>query len=226
MPVSTPGTRSFSAPLGEVTRGALVFARGVSNVSVRVDPALVGLFEARFEGEIPEVSIEDGVIEVSFERFTLRDVLGGLFGAGKEHSRGEVVLNPALPWGLESRGGVNRLEAHLEGARIESVRVGGGANHVTLDLPAPAGAVPVTLGGGTNHLAIGRPAGVSVRLEIGGGANRVDLDGQRIRAAGGGASLASRDGGAAGRYEVRIGGGANHVSISERGGGEPAATWV
>ncbi|MFN8506052.1 MAG: hypothetical protein U0547_00640 [Dehalococcoidia bacterium] len=226
MPVTTPGARTFSAPLGDVTRGSLVFARGVSNVSVRVDPTLVGLFEAHFEGEIPDVSVEDGVIEVSYERFTLRDVLGGLFGGSKEQSRGEVVLNPAVPWRLESRGGVNRLEAHLEGARVESVRAGGGANHVTLDLPAPTGAVPVTLGGGTNHLVIRRPAGTAVRLEIGGGANRVDLDGQRIRAAGGGASLSSRDGAAADRYEVRIGGGANQVSISERGGGEPAATWV
>ena len=217
MPTTSSSARTFSAPLGHVMRGSLVFSRGVSNVTVRVDPTLPVLFEARFEGEIPEVTVEDGLVEIAYDRGSLRDLLPSLFGgAPREGARGEVVLNPAVPWRLESRGGVNRLDAHLRGLRLEEVRIGGGVNHLDVDLPAPSGPVSITLGGGTNRVTLRRPMGTAARLEIGGGAKRVDLDGQHLRSAGGGASLASRDAaGARDRYDIRIGGGANRVSIAE-----------
>lgn len=233
MPTHTT-TREFAAPLGAVLRGALVFSRGVANVSIRVDPSLPGLFAAHFEGEIPEVTVRDGVVEIAYDRASLRDLLPALFGGERRpENRGEIVLNPAVPWRIDSRGGVNRLEAALAGLRLEEVRVGGGVNLLDMELPEPAGPVSITLGGGTNRVHLRRPAGTAARLEIGGGANKVDFDGQHVRSAAGGAHFVSRDAeGARDRYDIRIGGGANRVNVSEINGPAPsaprpgAAIWV
>lgn len=196
----------FAAPMGTVTAGRLEFARGAGNLTIRAGASTDDLYRARFEGTAPDVRVEDGAVTVDYP-WTWRLPDWGRHSA-------DIVLNKAVPWSLEVRGGAARIETDFEGLRLDSFKIDGGVSDVELTLPEPSGTVSVRIKGGANDLRVRRPKGVAARLRVAGGARELALDAQRLGAVGGDTTLESGDyAGATDRYEITVTGGANDVSV-------------
>lgn len=195
----------FSAPLGAVERGRLVFVNGASRLTLRTLSGTDDLYRARFEGAAPKVEVESGTVTVHrSRRFKLFDV--------RQQSE-EVVLNSAVPWEIEVRGGAVRLEADLEGLELSSFVFKGGVVDFSLVLPEPSGEVPVRLSGGVSKAKLTRPSGAEARLGVQGGVVTLTFDEQSFRDVGGKVQLqTSGYQGASNRYDIDISGGAIEIA--------------
>jgi DNA-binding MarR family transcriptional regulator len=197
----------FAAPLGSVKRGRLVFATGASRLALRADSGKEELYRARFEGPAPKLKVEGGVVTFRYSRR-----FGGLFDR-RDHP-GEVVMNDAVPWEVEVRGGAYKVEADLGGLELTSFVLKGGISELALTLPAPSGVVPVRLFGGASKVGIRRPAGVEARLNVKSGAAKLTFDEQSFDAVGGKVRLQSPGyDGASDRYEIEVSGGASELTV-------------
>ena len=197
----------FSAPLGPLESGRLVFANGTARLTLRAASGMDDLYQARFEGTAPSVKVEDGVVTFRYSRR-----FGGLFD-WRSHP-GEVTLNAAVPWEVEVRGGAAQSDVDLSGLNLTSFVLKGGVSDLTLTLPEPSGVVPIRLSGGASKLSLHRPAGVEARLNVKGGAATLTFDEQSFDAVGGKVRLQSTGYvGAHDRYEIEVSGGASEVTI-------------
>jgi hypothetical protein len=201
--------RQHTAPLGSAKSARLEFVRGAANVTLHVGSGMEDLYHARFDGPVPDVGAEGGAVTVEYtwalHPFDWR-------GRGPD-----IALNAQVPWRITVRGGVSRLDADLGGLRLDSFNVEGGASRVELTLPDPSGAVPIRIDGGASNVTVLRPEGVVARVDVGGGASKLALDGQRLGAIGGETRLESPGyAGATDRYEIFITGGANNVAVGTR----------
>jgi hypothetical protein len=204
------GTNEFSAPLGAISAATLQFLDGMSNVRIRSDGDMPQLFRARFEGKLPEVEADDGVVTVSYRRGP-----GGPGGWRRAH--GEIVLNAMVPWTIQVRGGVSNLEADLTGISLVAMEIDSGVSRLDASLPSPRGDVGVRIGGGVSHLKLHRPLGSEASVHVGGGASQIELDDLRMGAVGGGIDWSSPGFALADdRYEIQIGGGVSDVSFDAR----------
>ena len=196
----------YSAPLGSVVSGRLVFANGAARVTLRADPTMDDLYRARFEGAPPNIDVVGGTVTFRrSKRFTL-------FGS-RRHSE-DVTLNASVPWEIEVRGGAAQIEADLAGLGLSSFVLKGGVSELDLTLPEPSGVIPVCLSGGASKVDIRRPAGVEARMDLKGGASKLAFDVQSFDAVGGTVRLRSTGyDGAADRYEIEVSGGASEVTI-------------
>jgi DNA-binding MarR family transcriptional regulator len=216
------GGGSFAAPVAGTTTGRLVFLSGAPNVVLRGDPSLRELYRATFEGPVPRVRVRDGVVTVHYGRFNWFDWrarVGDMNVEAMVHwrkDRGEIALNPAVPWDIELRGGASRLSADLRLVALHSFELAGGASRVELTLPRPAGVVSIRITGGMSIVNIHRPPGVAARLILKGGAGQIVLDAQRIKGPGDLLLETPGAGSAAARYDVEIMGGASRVALDER----------
>ena len=139
------------------------------------------------------------------------------FGAfGWKKNGATLALAAGVPWDVELRGGVARLEADLTGVAVASVELRGGGHAVAITLPPPHGTVPIRFTGGASDIAIRRPPGSAASLRIIGGAAALQFDAQRLGAVGGTVVLESSGYAAArDRYEVEVTGGAAGLSVIE-----------
>jgi DNA-binding MarR family transcriptional regulator len=213
---------SYAAPVGGITRGHLVFVSGAPRIAVRGDAGLSELYRATFEGPVPRMRVRDGVVTVGYPRFAWfdwRTHVGDQTVDASAHwrkDRGEIVLNSAVPWSLELRGGASRLSVDARTLRLESFDLKGGASRVSLVLPEPVGIVPVRINGGLNQIEIERPVGVAMRLSLHGGVNTVVVDGQTRSGTGQLSVQTPGADSAANRYEIELTGGASKVVVSTR----------
>ena len=208
MAVQRHGQR-FSVPRGALRRGRLEFARGAGRLAIR-SAGIPEVVRARFDRPVPSVSTDEGAVRVRYPRFSL-----GGWRRPWARRGGEVTLNNDVVWDLDIRGGAAHLEADLRDLRLEGLEVRRGASHVEARLPVPSGVVPVRIVGGASHVRIRRPAGTPARLRIGRGVTDLTFDGQEFGAVGGRLRLESpQEGGADGRYDIEIDGGASHVRIT------------
>lgn len=206
----------YSEPLGNVSSGRLIFARGASHLSVRGEQAMDDLYRARFVGQPPQVRVHGGDVTISYPwsspfdwaRYAL------LFWDQQE---AQVSLNTAIPWSVEIHGGISRGDMDLREMQLSRFEISGGVSHLDLLLPRPPGAVPLRVGGGVSHITIHRPEGVAIGLHVGGGVSRLSLDQQHFGAIGGHLDLTSPDyRNTIDRYEITIGGGASNIRIDQR----------
>jgi DNA-binding MarR family transcriptional regulator len=210
----------YAARLGGVTAGHLVFVSGAPRVQVRGDASLTDLYRAAFQGPVPKMRVRDGVVTVGYPRFAWFDWRAQVAGQNVDVSahwgkdRGEIVLNATVPWSIELRGGVSRLEADLRAVRLESFEARGGASMIELVLPRPSGIVPIRLSGGLNRMSIRRPPGVAMGLEVKGGVSEVEVDGESYRGVGGLAIQTPDADKIPDRYEIEIAGGVAKLSAS------------
>src|SRR5262249_15335619 len=65
-PESEGGT--FSAPLGDLDSAQLIVSSGISALTLRADGTIPALYEARFEGQVPEVKAVNGVVTIRYPR--------------------------------------------------------------------------------------------------------------------------------------------------------------
>jgi hypothetical protein len=194
-------------------KGRLELTRGAARLTIR-GASIPELFQARFDRPVPQVSVDGGVVAVRYPRFS-----PGAWRRPWARRRGEVTLSQDVTWAIATRRGVAHLDADLRDLRVTSVEVRHGASRVELRLPRPAGVVPVRIGGGASHVRIRRPAGTAARLRVGRGVADLTFDEQEFGAVGGRLRLESpQGGGAEGRYEIEIDGGASHVQVTTEEG--------
>ncbi|MBA2715115.1 MAG: MarR family transcriptional regulator [Rubrobacteraceae bacterium] len=198
----------FSASLGAVETGRLVFANGASRLVLRADAGMDGLYRASFEGPAPKVKVEGGAVT-----FRYRQRFGGLFD-WRDRS-GEVRLNPAIPWRIEVRGGAFEVAAELGGLDLAGLEIRGGASTFRVNLPEPSGTVPVRISGGASEIVIRRPPYVAARVRLKGWASQLTFDDESFSSMGSDVRLQSpgyED--ATRRYDVEISGSASDVALT------------
>ncbi len=191
-------------------------------MTISGDPGVKDLYRASFQGPIPRVRVRDGAVTVRYARFAWFDWrarIGDQMIDTSVHwrsDRGEFVLNPAVPWAIELRGGGSRVQADLRRIELRSFELAGGASRIDLELAKAEGVIPIRLTGSLNEIAIRRPAGMPVRLRVSGATTRVQVDGQIIAGSGGNLSLASpgASGSTPDRYDIDVRGSANKVTVS------------
>jgi DNA-binding MarR family transcriptional regulator len=166
----------LSAPLEGEASGRLVVNCGISRLMVRADDERAGLYQARFEGPVPGVKVKDGVVTIRYPR--------RLLGLGEKQGAAEVALSIAIPWRIAIQGGAAEMVAELRGLNLAGLEVKGGFNTIRLDLPTPAGRVPLRLAGGTSEMTVRRPAGVAARLNFKGWADALVFDDQTFSGVG------------------------------------------
>ena len=204
-----PRNRDFAAPRGSLASGRLRFVRGASDVIIRADSSTGDLYHARFDGAVPEVWTEGGVVNLRYPRF--------FHPFGRRGRTGEVVLNAAIPWHIEVRDGASKLTADLSQLKLDSFEVSGGASKVELTLPRVSGLAPVRILGGASNVVIHRPEGVATRVRIVGGSTNLTFEDQHFGAVGGEVILQSPNyEGTPERYDITITGGASNVAIDTR----------
>jgi DNA-binding MarR family transcriptional regulator len=213
---------TYAAPVGGVTSGRLVFLSGAPRMTVRGDPGLGELYRARFAGPVPRMRVRGGVVTVAYPRFGWFDWRAQVAGQhidASAHWRkdtGEIALNSSIPWAFELRGGVSQWNADLRSIRLESFELRGGASKMDLQLPVPAGVVPIRIAGGVHRVSIERPFGTAAGLTVRGSVSEVVVDGEAYKGLGHLSVQTPGADSAADRYEIEIAGGANKIQITAR----------
>src|SRR5712691_9388862 len=128
---------------------------------------------------------------------------------------GEIELNPRHPWRFQIQGATWNTVLEVGGLDVRAIKLDSGAAKVECFLPRPRGVVPIEVSGGVVGLNLHRPRGVAVAADISTGALRVKLDGYAVKAAVTDSRWESEVGASAApdRYQLRISGGAVHVTL-------------
>jgi hypothetical protein len=166
----------FSAPLAELSSARLVFPSGAFRLNVRAGDGKDTLYQARFEGPVPEVKAKDGVVTIRYPR--------RMFVPNKEKTAAEVALNRAILWQIVIGGGASEMTAELGGLNLAALEIKGGLHRSHLDLPAPTDRVPIQISGGVSEVTVRRPAGVAARVHLKGWATEFVFDDQTFSAVG------------------------------------------
>ena len=201
------GEGIFSAPLGDLESGRLVISSGISRLTVHADAGMAELYQARFEGPMPDVKAQDGVVTIRYPR--------RLWIPGREQRAAEVTLSAAVPWRIMIQGGASEVIAELGGLDLAGLEVKGGLSSTRLELPVPSGMVPIRISGGASEVTIQRPAGVAARVHLKGWASQFVFDDQTFSAMGNDVRLQSPGYEAAAPcYDIEVASSASMVTIT------------
>ncbi len=116
---------------------------------------------------------------------------GGVPPAVEETGRGprlglsgpaaEVLLHSSVQWTVRLTGAFTDQQVDMRAGDLAGLELTGGADRAALELPRPAGAVPVRLTGAVRELRVRAGADVPVRVRLGRGADTAVLDGTSRR---------------------------------------------
>jgi DNA-binding MarR family transcriptional regulator len=197
----------FSAPLGELSSGRLVVSSGISRLTLRTDDRMAELYQARFEGPVPDVKAKDGVVAIRYPRRLW--VLGGRQRVAK------VTLSVAIPWQIVIQGGAAEITAELGRLNLAGLEVKGGLSMIRLELPVPSDVVAVRISGGASVIIVRRPAGTAARVHLKGWASEFVFDdqtfsdvGNDVRLQSPGYEVTDR------RYDIEVSSSASMVTIT------------
>ncbi len=196
----------YSTPLTNLTSGRLVFS-GISQLTVRADDGMAELYQARFEGPVPDVKAQDGVVTIRYPR--------RLWSVGGGQRVTEVTLSVAVPWQIVIQSGTSKINAELGGIDLVSLEIKGGTSMINLGLPDPCGVVRIRIAGGASDITIRRPSGVAAQVHLKGWASTLAFDDKTFSSAGSDVRMQSpgyED--AARRYDIEVSGSANVVTIT------------
>ncbi|HEX9039005.1 MAG TPA: MarR family transcriptional regulator [Ktedonobacterales bacterium] len=197
----------FSAPLGALASGQLTVASGGASLVLRARASMPELYEARFEGPLPEVKANDGVVTVRYPRQFL--------GMGAWQSSADITLNGAIPWLIAIQSKATTITARLRELDLAGLNIKGGYSAIDLELAAPSGLVPIKVSGGVSTIKIHRPAGAAARVHLKGWASHLTLDDQFISNAGENVRLQSSGyDAAADRYDIEVSGAASMITVT------------
>jgi hypothetical protein len=159
------------------------------------------LYRARFEGKVPDVRVDGGTVTVKYR-------------PSLHPTRGQITLSGRVAWAIKASMGMSDVVADLQDLDLTGLEISGGASRLKIKLPHPKAAVPVRIGAGASNVELLRPAGVPVRVRIGGGAAKLAIDDVRLGAAGGKTDWRSPDYDLVeGRYDIEIGAGASKLTV-------------
>jgi DNA-binding MarR family transcriptional regulator len=169
----TPSSQGgiYSAPLDGLESARLVISSGLSRLTMSVDEAMGELYQASFEGSVPEVRVKDGAVTIRYPR-SLLSLVGG------EHRVADIKLSPAVPWHIAIQGGSGEIVARLGSLNLTGLELKGGLSMIKLELPVPSGVVPIRLSGGASMIDVRRPAGIAARAHLKGWASMFVFDDQ------------------------------------------------
>lgn len=202
----------FSAPLGGIQSGRLVFASPARQVYLRVSRTKERLYWARFKHQAPGVWLHEGSLTIQYHHSLLTE-----HPPSAKEPLAEISLNGSLPWEIEFHNGVSHLNAELNGLQLRSLDILGGASHLHLALSEPLTTTFIYISGGINRGYIFRPSGVGLRIRISGGANQLLFDSRSFNAITEEINLESASfKNASSRYDISIIGGASNLTIDER----------
>jgi DNA-binding MarR family transcriptional regulator len=217
-PASGHGSE-HAAPIGGLDRARLLFKSGAHELLLRGVTDIEDLYRAKFEGSVPQVRLRDGIATIQYKGSS--SLSAGPFFANWQlawnERRADVSLNAAIPWDVEVSGGAGKLQAKFGPLDLRSFELTGGVDQLRLTLGRPTGDVPIRLTAGANNVRIERPAGIHVRLQLRGGAGRIDFDGQRLHGSGDTVLETTGATAAPDLYQVDIVGGAGKIAITEVG---------
>ncbi|HLW00515.1 MAG TPA: MarR family transcriptional regulator [Ktedonobacterales bacterium] len=199
----------FSAPLGDVERGRLVVSSTIARLTVRADEGGTELYQARFEGPVPNVKTKEGTVTIRYPRRMLG--LGGKQGAA------EIALSSAIPWQIVIQGGAEEVVADVGGLALAALEVKGGFSQVHLELPAPVGVVPIRILGGAPEITVRRPSGVPAQVHLKGWVSTLVFDEHTFSGVGNNAQLQSAGfDPAAPRFDLEVASYASRFTITTR----------
>lgn len=170
--VSPDEGKIFSAPLADFSRARLVVS-SCTRLILRTSAEMVELYQARFEGAVPNVVAKDGLVTIRYPRRLID--LSGLSG---EQRQAVVTLSRALPWQIVIQSGGLDLTAELGGLDLTSCEIKGGGSMIHLELPVPSGVVPIRIDGGGSAITVRRPAGIAARAHLKGWGSVLVFDNQ------------------------------------------------
>jgi DNA-binding MarR family transcriptional regulator len=197
----------FSAPLGDLNSAQLLVTSGISELTLRADGAMPALYQARFEGPVPEVKAVNGVVTIRYPR--------RLWPLDRKQHVAEVTLSAAIPWQIVIRGGAAQIIAELGNLDLTGLEVHGGLSSSRLELPVPRGEVPIQINGGASDITVRRPAGVDARVHLKGWASTFIFDDQMFSAVGNDVRLQSPGYDAASRrYNIEVNSSVSMVTIT------------
>jgi cell wall-active antibiotic response 4TMS protein YvqF len=216
-PLTTVGSAASnaSAAIGNLERATLDLNVGGATVTINNDTTAGQLYSAHFQVNNGERTTADlnrssGVLRIDLPNRPF------LFGA----DRGRTVdlnLSGQIPWAITITGGATQQTLDLSNLRLSRLSIIGGAQQVTLILPPASGIVPIEVNGGAANVTIHRPVGAEASLTMTGGVNDFTADGQHQSSLAGEITWQSPGyAGAANQYNIRVSGGANHVTIDTR----------
>ncbi|MCK6627565.1 MAG: hypothetical protein L6R45_20595 [Anaerolineae bacterium] len=208
-----PDGQNFSAPLGKIANGKLVFERGAAGLSLQAEVLPEQLFTARFERHIPVVRVNGGTVTVRYRDFGFGLLNWLRYGFNPPQS--EMTLNAAVPWQIEIHGGMAQSYLDLRTIKLRRLTIHSGASDIKLMLGQPNGGIKVECHGGVHNLIILRPATVAAHLTVHGGAANLTLDSQTLGAVGSMTSLeTSNFREASDYYAITIHGGAHNFRVA------------
>jgi hypothetical protein len=199
----------FTAPLDGARSGRLILAPGAGDVQIEADERLPGLCRARFEGCVPGVQADEGVVIIRYRSVPFVDWLGH-----PRQPRAAICLNGSIPWEIELRGSLSHLAADLAGLLLRSLDLNSSAAEVEIRLPRPSGTAYVHAAGSLGSLVLRRPTGVALRIQVSGSSGVLAFDGTRLVAAPGGVQWQTPSYPTeVDRYDVRISGTAGELTV-------------
>ncbi len=206
-PESTGG--DFSAPLGDLEGPRQFLYSGTSQLTLRAGVGLADLYHAHFDGPVPNVNVEAGTVSIRYPQ--------RVWPFAVRQRKAEISLNNMVPWQITIQAGASIVNAELDGIKLVGLEIKGGSSMLQLDLPAPAGDVPIRIASGTSMITVRRPAGVATRVHLSGWASKLDFDDQTLYSTGSHARLQTPGyDAAARRYDIEVSGSSSVVTITTR----------
>ncbi|HEU0028167.1 MAG TPA: MarR family transcriptional regulator [Ktedonobacterales bacterium] len=174
----------FSAPLAELKSGQLTVSGAIPRLRVRAGDIGANLYEARFEGAVPDVKTKDAMVAIRYPR-------RGLLALGKREGRAEVTLSASIPWRIAIQGGATEIVTEPDGLNLAGLEIKAGVSVIHLELPAPTGAIPVLIGGAAADILVRRPKDAAARVHLKGWASHFIFDDQTFTSVGANVRLQS-----------------------------------
>lgn len=195
----------FSMDLDGLTSGQLTISSGSARLTLRAGASPSTLYQARFDGQQPEVKASGGTVTIRYPR----QLWGGSGRAA------EVNLNATIPWLITIQSKAAEIIAELTALQLAGLDIKGGYSSIHADLPAPSGEVPVRISGGASSLTIRRPVGVAARVYLKGWVSQLTFDEQTIANAGETVRLQTPGySAAADRYDIELSGAASVITVT------------
>jgi DNA-binding MarR family transcriptional regulator len=148
----------LSTPLGSLESGRLVVSAGATRLTVRADRDLDALYQARFEGPVPEVSASEGEVIIRYPR--------RMWALISPKRAAEVALSAAIPWRIALQVKASEVAGELGGLGLAELELTADASMIRLDLPVPSGVVPLRVSGNASDITIRLPEGVGARVRL------------------------------------------------------------
>ncbi|HEX9095203.1 MAG TPA: DUF5668 domain-containing protein [Candidatus Dormibacteraeota bacterium] len=208
-------TSSASAAVGNLQQATLDLNVGGATVTINTGTSAGQLYSASFHANsgdrtVATVNRSTGVVRIELQTRTF------FFGPSGSRSV-DVTLSDQVPWDISINGGATQQTLDLSNLKLSRLSINGGAQQITLILPPAGGIVPIEVNGGAANLTIHRPAGSEASLTMSGGVNDFTADGYHQASLAGEMSWQSSGyAGATNQYNIRVSGGANHVTIDTR----------